>query len=175
MLDLHQPVDSRELARVLPLLQRSSIQARNEQQQAPQQQAGLSLEIQDQITTIFKNQQETPDLEFGVARMMSNSSTTATLKALNLIQKILGNVLTHPYEEKYLTLRLTTSAAQRRLLPVSGTMDILCAAGFDLLHVDSPDAKLTFRSDRDGNAERLQMAAERITIMVSQLEARSMS
>ena len=172
LLDLHQPVDSRELARVLPLLQKSSIQVRKEQQQAPKQnRVGLSLELQEQIAATFENQMEIPDVEFGVARIMSNSNTEATLKASILVGKILGNVLAHPNEEKYLTLRLTTSAAQRRLLPISGTMDILCAAGFDLLNVGGPDPSLTFRADREGNAERLQMAAERIAMMVSQLEA----
>lgn len=84
--------------------------------------------------------------------------------------KIVGNILQHPGEEKYQSLRLTTSAAQKKLLPVTGAMDVLAAAGFELVDVGGDSCAVRFSSGKEGNGVKLAAAAERIAMVGSRLE-----
>tara|TARA_B110000208_G_C11657466_1_gene390334 strand:+ start:337 stop:798 length:462 start_codon:yes stop_codon:yes gene_type:complete len=148
----------------MPLLEKSTIQQRNT---TPHTSQTLPYAIREQLVSIFEDQDESPDLDFAIARLMSNADSGATAKASKLVSKILGNILSHPTEQKYQTLRLMTSAAQTKLLPVTGAMDVLAAAGFVLVDVAGEDPSLLFVSGTKGNAEKLENAAQAIAIAIS--------
>ena len=157
-------VDQKALTKMNALIFKSSIQQRKE---------GVIIlpkEIQEQLISIFNDQNESPDLDFAIARLTSNVDTAATFKAVSLVMKIVGNILQHPGEEKYQSLRLTTSAAQKKLLPVTGAMDVLAAAGFELVDVGGDSCAVRFSSGKEGSGVKLAAAAERIAMVGSRLE-----
>ena len=157
-------VDQKALTKMNALIFKSSIQQRKE---------GVIIlpkEIQNQLISIFNDQNESPDLDFAIARLTSNVDTAATFKAVSLVMKIVGNILQHPGEEKYQSLRLTTSAAQKKLLPVTGAMDVLAAAGFELVDVGGDSCAVRFSSGKEGSGVKLAAAAERIAMVGSRLE-----
>ena len=157
-------VNQKALTKMNALIFKSSIQQRKE---------GVIIlpkEIQEQLISIFNDQNESPDLDFAIARLTSNVDTAATFKAVSLVMKIVGNILQHPGEEKYQSLRLTTSAAQKKLLPVTGAMDVLAAAGFELVDVGGDSCAVRFSSGKEGSGVKLAAAAERIAMVGSRLE-----
>ena len=157
-------VDQKALTKMNALIFKSSIQQRKE---------GVIIlpkEVQEQLISIFNDQNESPDLDFAIARLTSNVDTAATFKAVSLVMKIVGNILQHPGEEKYQSLRLTTSAAQKKLLPVTGAMDVLAAAGFELVDVGGDSCAVRFSSGKEGSGVKLAAAAERIAMVGSRLE-----
>jgi hypothetical protein len=157
-------VDQKALTKMNALIFKSSIQQRKE---------GVIIlpkEIQNQLISIFNDQNESPDLDFAIARLTSNVDTAATFKAVSLVMKIVGNILQHPGEEKYQSLRLTTSAAQKKLLPVTGAMDVLAAAGFELVDVGGDSCAVRFSSGKEGSGVKLAAAAERIAMVGSRLK-----
>jgi len=52
----------------------------------------------------------------------------------------------------------------KTIVPVSGAMDVLAAAGFGL---DMNTRVIAYRPEQEGNADKLQSAAERIMLELS--------
>ena len=161
----HVPVDQAELARMMPLLQTSTVKQRNATNNAastapPPLSNGMLQTLQE----IFDNQAETPDLDFACARLMSHANAQEATKACELISKIIGNIIANPTNVKFHTLKLSSKAVLKTIVPVSGAMDVLAAAGFGL---DMNTRVIAYRPEQEGNADKLQSAAERIMLELS--------
>jgi hypothetical protein len=174
ILDHHTPVDQEKLARMMPLLQTSTIAQRNANKLSSTATTTttttttttepLSRDMLKRLKDIFNDQQETPDLDFAFARLLSHSNSLELKKGMELLLKIIGNIMEHPNEVKYQKLKLSSKVVHTKLLPVHGTMDILAAAGFSL----ETDC-IAYRANEDGSGEMLQQAAERIMLEVSKV------
>ena len=120
--------------------------------------------MSNKLKEIFDNQQETPDLDFAWARLLSHTDAKELIKACELISKVIGNIIENPNNEKYQTLKLSSKVVLKSIIPVSGAIDVLAAAGFTM---DMDARMITYRPEQEGNAEKLQLAAERIMLELS--------
>ena len=170
LLDHHSEVDQNEVARLMPLLTKSSIQQRNEAfaEPAPPASKNLLPENMNEILRICTAASDTtPDL--AVALICSHSNRSSAAKAVKMVQTLLANILQNPSDQKYRSVRLCNKAIQRRLCSVPGAISLLVAAGFVLDEKDrSTDPRLVFP---DQSSERLEQAITSATLAVSQLES----
>ena len=167
LLDHHTAVDQNEVDRLMPLLTKSSIRQRNEAFSATA--PALPDNMDDIVRICSVGNDASPDL--ALALVMNHTDRAAAAKAVKMVQTLLANILQHPSEEKYRSVRLCNKAIQRRLCGVPGAIDLLAAAGF-VICIDGEaalaDPRLVF--PELASREKLEAAVTSATLALSQME-----
>eukprot|EP00946_MAST-07B_sp_MAST-7B-sp1_P003149 g3149.t1 len=170
LLDHHAAVDQNEVERLMPLLTQSSIRQRNDAfadrsaETAPPPSLPENMEEIARICSVDND--ASPDL--ALALVASHADRAAAGKAVKMLQTLLGNILQHPSEEKFRSVRLCNKAIQRRLCSVPGAIDMLAAAGF-VLAGEAGDPRLVFAET--AKLEKLEAALTAITMALSQTDS----
>ena len=170
LLDHHAAVDQNEVERLMPLLTQSSIRQRNDAfadrsaETAPPPSLPENMEDIARICSVDND--ASPDL--ALALVASHADRAAAGKAVKMLQTLLGNILQHPSEEKFRSVRLCNKAIQRRLCSVPGAIDMLAAAGF-VLAGEAGDPRLVFAET--AKLEKLEAALTAITMALSQTDS----
>lgn len=94
--------------------------------------------------------------------MRAQNNSQASQDSLGVLQKLLSNVNDNPGQEKFLGIKKTNPALQRRLLGCTGIMDVLRLAGY----ADVSEEMMTL--SQTGQAQ-IQTTIEVVTTHVNQL------
>merc|ERR1719361_1990172 len=80
-----------------------------------------------------------------VALLLQDNDPDVKKEAVNILVKLLTNVINHPGEIKYRQVRLGNKTIEEKLLPASGAFEVLFSCGFEetddklVLPLDTPD------------------------------------
>jgi hypothetical protein len=85
-----------------------------------------------------------PSLQTALDRMRTSNTSTVYTKALKTIQKILSNIIDHPLEEKYRTIKVSNPAFQQKLIHVIGHDIVLRACGFTVINNESTNHQMAY-------------------------------
>jgi len=96
----------------------------------PASEAGSGISISKPSETSSAPPSLSLDSALSLLRSANSSSTFST--AVNTLAKIVGNIASHPMEEKYRRVKLANAAFQRRLGGLSGGDEAMRAVGFVL-------------------------------------------
>merc|ERR1719411_785133 len=80
-----------------------------------------------------------------VVLLLKDNEPSVKTEAVNILVKLLTNVVNHPGELKYRQVRLGNKTIEEKLLPASGAFETLFSCGFEetddrlVLPLDTPD------------------------------------
>lgn len=92
--------------------------------------AGASVSIPGTTASATSNNANGSPLSAALMTLRSSNSTDVYKTALATADKLLGNIINHPMEEKYRSIKKANPAFQRRLGGVTGGEALLLSAGF---------------------------------------------
>ena len=71
--------------------------------------------------------------------MRASNAMTIYAKCVKTLQKVLVNIIDHPLEEKYRTIKVNNAAFQKHFHHVHNSTTVLLACGFRWIHSDEPE------------------------------------
>merc|ERR1719361_1554555 len=66
-----------------------------------------------------------------VALLLQDNDPDVKTEAVNILVKLLTNVINHPGELKYRQIKLANKTIEEKLLPASGAFEVLFSCGFE--------------------------------------------
>jgi PUB domain/Ubiquitin family len=78
-------------------------------------------------------------LQSALDAMRASNSLTVYAKCIKTLQKVLLNIIDHPLEEKYRTIKVNNAAFQKHFHHVHNSTTVLLACGFQLIHRDDAE------------------------------------
>ena len=80
-----------------------------------------------------------PSLQSALETMRASNAMTIYAKCVKTLQKVLVNIIDHPLEEKYRTIKVNNAAFQKHFHHVHNSTTVLLACGFRWIHPDEPE------------------------------------
>eukprot|EP00210_Caulerpa_lentillifera_P008027 g7664.t1 len=98
------------------------------------------------------------EMELNISVLLSLDDETQLQKSIDVLRKVLRNLIANPLEAKFRKLNLTNSKVQELVVQIPGAMDFLMTCGFAL-----EGEQLIFKSD-----QTLQFPKEGLTLLNTQ-------
>ena len=90
-------------------------------------------------STSSSSSSSVPSLQSALETMRASNAMTIYAKCVKTLQKVLVNIIDHPLEEKYRTIKVNNAAFQKHFHHVHNSTTVLLACGFRWIHPDEPE------------------------------------
>jgi PUB domain/Ubiquitin family len=95
-------------------------------------------------------------IQSALNQMRTSNTPAVFLTGVTTLDKILSNIISHPLEEKYRTLKISNPTFQRRLGGISGGDSAIRACGFIVIHEHTENAAYSMTPSPEQWPELLQ-------------------
>jgi hypothetical protein len=109
--------------------------------------AGSTVSVKPSAATTATTPTASSNLQQALTTLRSSNPPSAYLTAVTTLQKILTNIISHPLEEKYRSIKKSNASFHKRLGGVHGGGDaIMQACGFEIVNTDQGETSYSLQA-----------------------------